>query len=89
MQHKQNSLQSQTVGGNMTENHRKRLIEALKAERARLNNMTDYASNSGKSLNHPELLRQSGVVVSLLNDLDRQAEPEPPQEPENGENRGR
>jgi len=56
----------------MTDNKRKRLIEALKAERARLNSMTDHASHSGKRLNTPELLHQSGIVGSLLNDLDQE-----------------
>jgi len=60
----------------MTGNQRKRLIEALKAERIRLNRMTDQASDSGKRLSTPELLHQSGIVGSLINDLDQQSEPE-------------
>jgi hypothetical protein len=66
----------QPVGGRMTANKRKRLIEALKAERARLNKMTDHASHSGNRLNSPELLHQSGIVGSLINDLDQQCESE-------------
>jgi hypothetical protein len=69
----------------MTENRRKRLIEALKAERNRLNSMTDEASNAGDRLNSPELLHQSGIVGTLINNLDRQGN----SEQEKNENQGR
>ncbi len=76
----------------MTGNQRKRLIEALKAERIRLNRMTDQASDSGNRLSSPELLHQSGIVGSLINDLDQQSESEhegkdkTKRQKENGEN---
>jgi hypothetical protein len=64
-----------SVGGIMTGNQRKRLIEALKAERNKLDRMTDKASDTGKDLSTSDILHQSGIVGSLINDLDCQSKP--------------
>jgi len=60
----------------MTGNQQKRLIEALKAERNKLDRMTDKASDTGKNLNTPDILHQSGIVGSLINNLDCQSKPD-------------
>ena len=54
----------------MNDTQRKRLINALKIERIKLDKMTEQSSDATMQLSSPELIHQSGLVGSLINDLD-------------------
>ena len=54
----------------MTDNQRQSILSILKAEQKRLNEMVKEKRQSGEPLCSPAILKQSQVVVELINDLE-------------------